>query len=196
MIRRPVLVLLTGAALLIGGAGLWLVDRPAPASAVPAMPGFGSHFALTTTDGRAVTEADYRGKWLIVYFGYTYCPDACPTALAEIAQAVDRLGDLGDQVQPLFVTVDPERDTPTVLAEYVKSFGAHMVALRGTAAATAAAAHAFRVSYVRRELGGGSYAMDHSSFIYVIDPQGRFAKLIAADGGEHDLAGTLRGLIR
>jgi len=149
----------------------------------------------TTPEGAAVTEASYRGKWLLVYFGYTYCPDLCPTALAALAGAVERLGPAGERVQPLFITVDPERDTPAILAAYVQAFGGHLAALRGNAADTAAAAHAFRVSYVRRDLGDGSYAMDHSSYIYVVDPQGRLVGLVTADSAAHDLAAQLQGLL-
>ena len=96
------------------------------------------HFALTASDGTAVTEQSYRGKWLVVYFGYTFCPDVCPTTMLEIAQALQTLGPRADAVQGLFITVDPRRDTPGVLAEYLKSFDRRLVGLTGTAAANRA----------------------------------------------------------
>jgi protein SCO1/2 len=193
-IPRRWLAVLAAAGLLGAAAAAWFGGSPASQSAIPAVPGFAARFALTTADGDAVTEASYRGKWLLVYFGYTYCPDACPTALAAIATAIERLGPAGARIQPLFVTVDPARDTAPVLAAYVQAFGGHLAALRGTEAETAAAARAFRVGYARRELGDGSYAVDHSSYIYIVDPNGRLVRLVSADAA-HDLAATLQDLL-
>jgi protein SCO1/2 len=186
-------VLAAAAGLLAAAAAVWGGSTVRPIAAP--VPGFAARFALTTAEGTDVTEASYRGKWLLVYFGYTYCPDLCPTTLAALAGAVERLGPAADRVQPLFITVDPERDTPAILAAYVQAFGGHLVALRGSDADTAAAARAFRVSYARRDLGDGSYAMDHSSYIYVVDPQGRLVGLVTADSAAHDLAATLQGLL-
>jgi protein SCO1 len=187
--------LAAAAGLLVAAAAVWVGSGGAEPPAATPVPGFAARFALTTAEGTPVTEASYRGKWLLVYFGYTYCPDLCPTALAALAGAVERLGPAGARVQPLFITVDPERDTPAILAAYVQAFGGHLAALRGNEAETAAAARAFRVSYARRDLGDGSYAMDHSSYIYVVDPQGRLVGLVTADSAAHDLAARLQGLL-
>ena len=159
-------------------------------------PRIGGHFALTTADGRDVTDDTFRGKWLIVYFGYTFCPDACPTALNEIGRALYGLGELADQVQPLFITVDPTRDTAQVLSDYLKSFDPRIVGLRGTPEQIEAAAKQYHVYYRPRRLGDGQYAVDHSSYIYVMSPEGEFVRLLTGDLPGHKLAGELRKLVR
>jgi protein SCO1 len=189
--------LVVALALSIAGVGATLIalNRVSPHVTAAAAPRIGGHFALVTPDGRAVTDATYRGKWLLVYFGYTSCPDACPTAMASVAGALDQLGPLADRVQPLFITVDPERDTPPIVADYVKSFDARIVGLTGTPEQLADAAKAFRVYYVDRSLGNDrDYAVDHSSFLYVIDPRGAFATLLTGDLPGHQLADELRRL--
>jgi len=155
------------------------------------------HFALMTSDGRAVTDQTFRGKWLIIYFGYTFCPDLCPTALSDISVALEKLGPMAEKVQPLFITVDPERDTRKVIADYVGSFDRRLIGLRGTPEQTAAATQAYHVYYEVRKLGDNDeYAVDHSSFIYVVNPQGEFVKLITGDLPGHPMADELRQLIR
>ena len=101
-------------------------------NATAAVPRIGGHFALSMPDGRRVTDATFRGKWLLVYFGYTSCPDVCPTTLSAMALALDKLGPLADKVQPVFITVDPERDTPQIVGEYVKDFDPRFVGLVGS----------------------------------------------------------------
>ena len=160
------------------------------------VPQITGHFTLATMDGHTVTDESYRGKWLIIYFGYTFCPDACPTTLSNIGSALDGLGPLADHVQPLFITVDPTRDTIKVVSEYLKSFDPRIVGLRGTPEQTEITAKQYHVYYRARSLGGGQYAVDHSSFIYVIDPAGQFAKLLTADLPGHQLADELRGLVK
>ncbi len=139
--RRPAVA--TAAALAaILGAGLPAAVRTeaaAPAAHGPAIPGITSRFSLDTAAGGTVTQASFRGKWLVIYFGYTQCPDACPTALNAIAGAFEKLGPLAEKVQPLFITVDPQRDTPQIVANYVKAFDSRIVALHGRKAETAAA---------------------------------------------------------
>jgi protein SCO1/2 len=185
-IAVPILLLASTAAL--------VAVRRAPPPAPPPL-AIGAHFSLTTANGSAVTERSYRGKWLLVYFGYTFCPDACPTALSAIAAALERLGPLADRVQPLFVTVDPERDTPAVVADYVRAFDPRIIGLIGTPEQTAAAAREFRVYYVARKLGDDEYAIDHSSFLYLINPQGEFVRLLTGDLPGHSLADALRPLL-
>jgi protein SCO1 len=161
-----------------------------------AVPGLTSHFTLTTVGGRDVTEASFPGKWLVIYFGYTMCPDACPTTLNAIAAALAELGPLAAKIQPLFITVDPGRDTPEALADYVKAFDPRIVGLSGTEAQIAAAATAFRVYHQVRKLGNGEYAIDHSSFIYLVNPGGQIAELLTGNLPARPMAATLRNLIK
>jgi protein SCO1 len=171
--------------------------RAAPrGGSAASIPGIGGNFALETAAGRAVTEASFRGKWLLVYFGYTACPDACPTALSAMAAALGALGPLAAKVQPLFITVDPKRDTPAVVGNYVKTFDPRIIGLYGTAEQTAAAARAFRVYYAVRQLGDGDYAIDHSAFVYVADPNGRVVELLTGNLPGPAVAAALRDLMK
>nr|WP_170245852.1 SCO family protein [Methylobacterium gnaphalii] len=129
----------------------------------------GGPFALVDHQGHARTEADFHGKLLLVYFGFTSCPDVCPTDLQEIARALTLLGAQGDQIQPLFITLDPERDTGAQLAEYVANFDPRVVGLTGSPQAVRAAADAYKVFYEKVALAGSDYTIDHSAFIYLMD---------------------------
>jgi protein SCO1/2 len=153
-------------------------------------------FDLETLDGREVTMADYRGKWLLVYFGYTFCPDVCPTVLTEIGGALKSVGAKASRVQVLFITVDPTRDTRAVMARYLKAFDPRIQGLRGDPDAIEQAARSFHVYYQPRSVGGGQYAIDHSSYVYVFDPKGRFVELLAPDVPGHKIAGDLRKFVR
>lgn len=141
----------------------------------------GGPFTLTTHEGRVVTDKDFMGKYKLVFFGYTFCPDICPTELQTIAQAMDVMGDSGADVQPLFITIDPERDTPPVLADYVKLFHPSIIGLTGTAEQIAAVAKAYRVYYARSqgEPDPTQYLMDHSTFAYLLAPDGSFVTVFA-----------------
>jgi len=194
--RRPTAGLLVLIILVCAAALLVTVTRAARDDAASRMLRVGGRFTLTTPDGRVVTDRSFPGKWLIVYFGYTFCPDACPTALNDISTALEQLGPVADSVQPLFITVDPERDTAQVLADYVGSFDPRFIGLRGTPEQTAAAAEQYRVYDAVRQLGQGEYAVDHSSFIYVMHPKGELAKIHTGDLPGHQLADDLRQLIR
>jgi protein SCO1 len=154
------------------------------------------HFALTAAGGRAVTEQSYRGKWLMVYFGYTFCPDICPTTMLEIAGVLKALGPRADAVQGIFVTVDPDRDTPEVLGDYLKSFDPRLIGLTGTRAQISAAAKSFRVFYERQDRDDGTYSYDHSAFIYLVDAEGRFIKAVAGVNGGKQIADTLSVLMQ
>jgi len=116
----------------------------------------GGPFSLTASDGTTVTDQTYRGKWLLVYFGYTFCPNSCPTTLMEIAAALERLGPNAAKVQPIFITVDPRRDTPDVLAKYTQSFDPRIVGLTGTPAQIAAVAHEYGAYYVAHKTDEGA----------------------------------------
>ncbi len=141
----------------------------------------GGPFTLVDQDGRTVTDETYRGQWLLVYFGYTHCPDTCPMALNNIAEALDRL-DAGMRAKllPIFITVDPERDTPAVMKDYVGAFeGAGIVGLSGSQQQVAAIETAYRIHTQRHDDGNGEYSVDHTSVIHIIDPAGRFVGLVS-----------------
>ena len=135
--------------------------------------GFGKELNLTDHHGKPRTLADFRGKVVTVFFGFTHCPDACPTTLVEMAQVVKALGPDGDKVQVLFVTVDPERDTQAVLKQYVPSFNPAFLGLYGDAEATARAAKEFKVFYQKQPEKGGAYSVDHSAGTFILDGEGR-----------------------
>ncbi len=165
-------------------------------SAQAQQPQMAGAFTLVAADGATVTEATYRGRWQLIYFGYMFCPDACPTALTEIGEALDALGPLAARVQPLFITIDPRRDTRAVMGDYVKAFHPGIVGLTGEPAATAAAARAYGVIYQRQEdENGGPYLFEHSSFITVIDPDGRLVTKLASDMPGDALAHAVAALM-
>lgn len=168
----------------------------APATQVwSALPPIQGAFDLATLDGKDVTLASYRGKWLLIYFGYTFCPDICPTVLTEIGGALKELGAKASRVQVLFITVDPVRDSAAVMKRYLKAFDPRIQGLRGDPDAIEMAAKSFHVYYRARSVGGGEYAIDHSSYVYVLDPQGRFVDLLAPDVPGHKIAQDIRKLI-
>lgn len=186
---RRALLLAPAGVLVAGLAGAaWLGTRgPAPVS-------IGGPFTLQDGNGRVVTDRDFRGKWMLVYFGYTHCPDACPTALQDMANALDILGDKKRDVALVFITVDPERDTPSVVKDYVSGFEAPIVALSGTAEQVAQAAKEYRVYYKKHPTADG-YDMDHTSIIYVMDPQGRFVTNFTHETSPEQIAAKLRSLV-
>lgn len=152
---------------------------------------YASDFRLTDHNGAARSMADYRGRAVVLTFGYTSCPDVCPTTLALAAEAVRSLGAQGERVQVLFVTVDPERDTAKVLQRYVPAFHASFAGLRGDAAATARVAKDFRVFYQKQPNG----AVDHSAGVFVFDPAGRLRLFHSVSHSAADLAHDLRLLL-
>lgn len=157
---------------------------------------YARELALPDAGGTPRTLADFKGKVTVVFFGYTQCPDVCPTTLAEIAEVKQKLGADGAKLQPVFVTVDPERDTPEVLAAYVKNFGSDFVALRGTLDQTQAAARQFKVFFAK--VPGkteGSYTMDHTAGSFVFDPQGRIRLFIRHGGGAETMASDIKLLL-
>ena len=134
---------------------------------------FGKKLELTDHHGKRRTLEDFKGKVVVVFFGFTHCPDACPTTLAELATVARELGPDAARLQVLLVTVDPERDTPEVLRQYVPSFSPGFLGLYGTAEETAAAAKEFKVYFQKQPQPGGSYTMDHSAGTFVLDKEGR-----------------------
>ena len=176
----------------VGAGGVPPALAATPGSAQPLISG---HFALTTLDGREVTEATYRGKWLVMYFGYTHCPDVCPTVLLNVGQALKTLGPLGERIQPLFITVDPERDSAEHLTQYLAFFSPRIVGLRGEGEKLQRTAREFHAYYRRRAFENGEYAVDHSSFLYIMAPDGRFLKLLPDSIPLDQLTAELRGLV-
>ncbi|MGD0144492.1 MAG: SCO family protein [Rhizomicrobium sp.] len=149
-------------------------------------------FSLTGTDGRTITDRDFRGKWQIVYFGYTFCPDVCPATLAEVTNALAELGPRARDVQPIFITLDPARDSAKVLDAYLKAFDSRFVGLRGDPETTEALARQFHVYFRLRGLGNGEYTVDHSSFLYIFDPKGAFVEVLTGDLPGHALRWATR----
>lgn len=152
----------------------------------------GGPFALTDQDGIPRTEADFRGRYMLIYFGYSYCPDVCPTTLGVMADAVERLGPKATRVAPIFITVDPQRDTPDILKQYLAVFSPRFVGLTGSMSAVTKAAHEYRVYFVKRPLPNGSYSIDHSSSIYLMGPDGKFVAYYNEEIGPDALAAALR----
>ena len=157
----------------------------------------GGPFSLVGADGKAVTDTDFRGRYMLVFFGFTHCPDICPAELQVIAQALDKLGDKGKKVVPVFITLDPERDTPQAMADYVKSFGPNFVGLTGSPEAIAAAAKAYRVAYakVENKESAGDYSVDHSALVYLMDPEGKYATHFSYGTGADELAEKLNKIL-
>ena len=137
----------------------------------------GGSFNLTDQTGRRVTDKDFHGKFMLVYFGYTYCPDVCPTELQVMMAALDSMGPKAERITPIFITIDPARDTVETMKSYVENFGPRLVGLTGTAEEIAAAAKAYRVYYAKAgDASSPDYLMDHSSIIYLMGPDGKFIK--------------------
>lgn len=151
----------------------------------------GGTFVLTDQNGQVRKDTDFRGRFVLVYFGYSYCPDVCPTTLAVIADAFDKLP-RPDRIVPIFITVDPARDTPAVLKAYLKAFGPEFVGLTGSDAAISAIERKYHVYATKRPLQGGGYGMDHSNQIYLIGPDGKFIAVFDETLGPDGLATELK----
>jgi protein SCO1/2 len=134
----------------------------------------GGPFHLTDQNGRPVTDEDFRGKPFLVFFGYTHCPDVCPTTLFDVSEVLRRLGPDADKTAALFITVDPERDTPDTLKDYLGSFDPHLHGITGAPDAVAAVAKEYRVYYKKVPTENGDYSMDHTAIVYLMDKNGRF----------------------
>ncbi|TCZ59822.1 SCO family protein [Roseicella aquatilis] len=162
---------------------------PTPGGIVPQGSQLGGSFSLTDQSGHAVTEGSFAGRWMLVYFGYSFCPDVCPTELGTIAAAVDAMGAAGEKVTPVFISVDPQRDTPAALADYVSRFHPRMQGLTGTPEQVAEVARRYRVYYAKVQRPEMTdYLMDHSSFIYLVGPDGRVRLLFRPEMKPEDIA--------
>ena len=179
MPRRSVLIFAAVVLLIaVGLAGYSLLNRQMPGAMGSGEALVGGPFTLTDQDGRRVTEKDFLGRHMLVFFGFTFCPDICPTELQVMSAALDMMGAEGEKIQPVFVTIDPERDTPEVMKAYVENFGPRLIGLTGTPEEIAAVAKAYRVYYARAAgtSSPDAYLMDHSTIIYLMGPDGRFVK--------------------
>lgn len=191
------------AALLIGGGALWLSSqRQATATDAEGnevvsygRADIGGPFELVDQTGRTVDQSILEGRWTAVFFGFTHCPDFCPSTLQALDAARDQMADRADDLQIVFVSIDPERDTPEAMADYLQtaSFPEGVIGLTGTPEQVRTAAEAYRVVYQRRDLEGGGYTMDHSLNIYLMNPEGEFAIPLSASLGPDRLANLITG---
>lgn len=160
-------------------------------------PAFRAVFELTDHIGMVRTQEDYAGRWMLVFFGFANCPDVCPTTLAEIAAVMDGLDEDAAQVQPLFITIDPERDTPSVLADFVPRFEAGIVGLTGTPDQIDRTADSFHIFYEKVEAAAapGGYTMGHSSQLFLFDPEGGYVKAWSYGTPAEEILADLRGRV-
>lgn len=186
-------------ALILTVGGVALRDRAGPVQTADAPAPIGGPFALIDGDGRVVTEASFPGAWKLIYFGYTYCPDLCPSELQTMGQALDLLGPLAGRIVPIFITIDPDRDSPRTLKDYAAAIDPRLVALGGDRAAIEAALRAFRVHAEKVGPGPGAapdaYLMDHSAQVYLMDPSGRLTTMFGPDIGAPAMAADLRAAL-
>lgn len=193
MLRRTVLTLLSAAALAAAGCA---PSKPQFRAVDISGVDYARDFQLTDHEGQPRGLKDFRGKAVVVFFGYTQCPDVCPTTMAELAEAKKLLGPDGDKVQGVFVTVDPERDTPPVLKAYMANFDPSFVALRGSPEQLAAMAKDFKLYYKKVEgKTADTYTMDHGAASYVYDPEGRLRLYTRYGSGAQALAEDLKLLL-
>ena len=170
---------------------LW-IERMSPGT-VSGEALIGGPFELTDQDGTKVTDQTYKGKLMLIYFGFTFCPEACPTALGVMSAALDKLDVAGERVVPMLITVDPERDTPQVLKDYVSNFHPRMVGLTGTPEQIAQVTKAYRVFYQKASgATAGDYLMDHTLLIYLMDGEGKYLKHFTPDATPEQIAEEIR----
>ncbi len=189
-------ILTLSLALVIGvSALLYRSGGHLPVSAGEAL--IGGPFSLTDQNGRRVSEKDFHGKYMLVFFGYTYCPDVCPTELQVMTEALSQMGGKGEEVQPVFISVGSERDKVETVKAYVENFSPRLMGLTGTAAEIAAVAKVFRVYYKKVENGAAdAYLMDHSSILYLMDRSGKFAKHFSYTTDAKALAEGLSAIVK
>ncbi len=195
--RLRFLMILASALLAVGGltaAVALRVVSPLPKVITSGTAAIGGPFTLVATNGGDVRDETYRGKWLLIFFGYTSCPDACPTALNNISAALEKLGSDAAKLQPLFVTVDPHRDTRELMREYLQSFDTRIVGLTGTRDQIDRVLKEYRVYVAQQktEADDNEYLVSHSAYIYLVDPNGKFVNVIQGGEAGDDIAAWLR----
>jgi len=167
---------------------LFVVTKP-QAGATAAI---GGPFQLVDQNGRPFSDTDVKGEPFLVFFGFTHCPDACPTTLLELSDVLDKLGSDADKVHVLFITVDPERDNPSALKDYLSAFNSRLIGLTGDLQTVAAVARAYHVYFQKVQLDGGEYTMDHSAIVYLMNKDGRFVAPFSLKRSAQDAAADLR----
>ncbi|HYN40043.1 MAG TPA: SCO family protein [Rhodospirillales bacterium] len=156
----------------------------------------GGPFTLVDQDGKTVTDADFRGRWMLVYFGFTFCPDICPTSLARNGDALDLLGPQADKITPVLISVDPERDTPAKMKDYVHFFHPRTVGLTGSPEQIAAVTREYRVFYMKSPGNTpDTYQVDHSSLTYLVGPDGRFVQFFRHETSAQEMADKLKSML-
>jgi protein SCO1 len=198
--RRSLLLVIVGGFLIgaLAGVAILLFNTETPGSRVVTTGKalVGGPFELVGKDGKTVTDRDFRGRYMLVFFGFTHCPDICPAELQVMAQAVEGLGANAEKVVPIFISVDPERDTPEAVTAYVENFGPNFVGLTGSPEAVAEAAKAYRVTYQKFEYkdkqGDYGYSIDHSSLVYLMSPDGEYITHIPYGTPADKMTETLR----
>ena len=184
-------------ALAVAGGAAWFLWSPVTRSLAGGEATVGGPFRLTDQHGATVTQQDFAGRYMLIYFGYTFCPDVCPLSLANMTQALDLLPpDQVEQVVPIFITVDPERDTVAQLAEYAPLFHPRLVALTGSPEAIKVAARAYRVYFAKAgKDGSDDYLMDHSTFIFLMGPDGRYVRHFAHNAAPEEIAAAIEAAL-
>jgi len=202
MAAKSIVIGIAGAALGLAAAIALLPDvrerlLPSVGQQVTGKALIGGAFTLTDNTGKRVTDQDFRGKYTLVFFGFTSCPDICPAGLQLIAGALEKLGTKAQRITPIFISVDPQRDTPEKLAAYVKNFDTRLVGLTGTPEEIAAVAKAYKVYYAKvpSKERPDDYTMDHTSIIYVMDPKGEFVTHFTPSTSVDDMAAKLDKIV-
>jgi len=196
--RRPLLLIIVGGFLLgaLIGAGILILNTDTQGNRVTTSGKalVGGPFELVGKDGKTVTDQDFRGRHMLVFFGYTHCPDICPAELQVMSAALDALGSDADKVVPIFITLDPVRDTPEAVTAYVENFGPNFVGLSGSPEAIAKVAKAYRVSYQKfqDDKTGDNYSVDHSALLYLMGPDGEYITHIPYGTPASKMTETLR----
>ena len=195
--RLFAIVAATALALVVFGAAAWFVLTPATRSMAGGEAVVGGPFTLVDQHGAEVTERDFAGRYMLIYFGYTYCPDFCPMSLSNMSQALDLLPpEQAEQVVPILITIDPERDTVEQLAEYAPLFHPRLVALTGSLEQVKEAAKAYRVYFSKADNGDpDAYLMDHSTFIYLMGPDGRYVRHFSHSATPEEIAAGIQAAI-
>lgn len=185
-------------AAITGAGALWFTGslRQGPIGSGTAL--VGGPFTLTDQDGKRVTDQDFRGKYMLIFFGFTFCPDVCPSELQVMSAALDQMGSEADKIQPIFITIDPARDTPEAMKVYVSNFHPRLIGLTGSEADIAAVAKAYRVYYAKAKgmENQSDYLMDHSTILYLMGPDGKFVKHFTYGTEAKGLAEALRQAIQ
>jgi protein SCO1/2 len=193
--KQAVLLGLALLAAIVAGLVMWRVADQLPSVGRTITSGriaIGGPYALTDQDGKPRASTDFGGKYQLIYFGYTFCPDVCPTTLAVMSAALDKLGPDQNRIVPLFITIDPARDKPDVLKKYLAAFGPRFVGLTGTDEQIAAVEKEFRVYAKKQPVTGGTYGMDHSSVIYLMGPDGNLVSFFDEVTQPEELAKALK----